>query len=173
MKLFYKNHKKLCVSSLIGFLFIGTVGTLLHFVYQWSGENSVAGLIAPVNESTWEHMKLLYFPALIYFLTEYIFLYKDYPHLLRADLAAVLTGTLLIPVIFYTYTGIIGSHNLTLDILTFLISAAVALYTRCRCLLKLSRRKYTFFYFICVLILGVCFLIFTYYPPAIGLFVSP
>lgn len=173
MKLFYRKHKKLCILSLIGFFWVSIVGTLLHFVYEWSGSNFIIGLFAPVNESTWEHMKLLFFPALIFFITEYVFLHKKYPHLLRADFAGILVGTLLIPVIFYTYTGIIGTHNLPLDILTFLISAAAALSVRCRLLLSDNRKRYTFFYFLCTLVLGVCFLIFTYYPPDIALFVSP
>lgn len=173
MKRFYRKHKKLCISSLIGILFVGTVGSLLHFVYEWSSYQFLVGLVTPVNESTWEHMKLLYFPMLIYFLAEFWFLYRSYPHLLRADLAGVLAGTLLIPILFYTYTGIIGSHNLVLDILTFLISAAIGILIRCRLLLSAGRKRYTFLYFIGVLILGVCFLIFTYYPPDIGLFAIP
>lgn len=39
------------------FIFIAIVGTLLHFVYDWSGQNPAVGIIAPVSESTWEHLK--------------------------------------------------------------------------------------------------------------------
>lgn len=173
MKHFYRKHKKLCLCSLAGILFVSSAGCLMHFVYEWSGRNFVLGLFAPVSESTWEHMKLAYFPMLLFFLVEYIFLYKSYPRLLKADLAGILAGTLLIPVIFYTYTGILGTHNLPLDILTFIISAAAGLYVRCRCVLADKRRTHTFYYFICVLVLGVSFLIFTYYPPDLALFVSP
>lgn len=173
MKLFYKKHKKLCISSLLGIIFIAILGTLAHFFYTWSGRNFIIGLIAPVNESTWEHMKLLYFPMLLFLLAEYLFLYKGYPRLFRADLTGLLTGTLIIPVIFYTYTGIIGTHTLPLDILTFLLSIVLAFYVRCHSLLADGPKKYTFVYFICVLVLGICFLIFTYYPPNIALFQSP
>ena len=38
------------------FIFIAIVGTLLHFVYDWSGQNPAVGIIAPVSESTWEHL---------------------------------------------------------------------------------------------------------------------
>lgn len=193
MKRFYRNHKKLCISSVIGILFVGAAGSLLHFVYDWSGQNFLVGLFTPVNESTWEHMKLCYFPLVVFFLAEYGFLYRSYSHLLRADFAGIITGTLLIPVIFYTYTGVIGTHNLFLDILTFLISAAAGICIRLRLLLSngkkaLSRSTtaapserhalrgalgYTFLLFTCVLVLGICFLIFTYYPPDIALFAEP
>jgi len=61
------NSKKLFIW---GFLFMSVIGTLLHFVYEWSGNNSIVRLFAPWNESTWEHMKLLFFPmlALVLFL---------------------------------------------------------------------------------------------------------
>lgn len=164
-------NKKLLITSALGIIFVCSTGTLLHFVYEWTKENTIVGLFAPVNESTWEHMKLLYFPMLIFFIGEYAFLFRQYPQLLRADFIAILTGTLLIPILFYTYTGLLGYHTLILDIFTFIASTIFAFWVRYRILLSLLRKKHTFFYFICVLVLGVCFLIFSYYPPDIALFV--
>ena len=43
-----------------GFVFEGALGTLLHFVFDWSGGNVAAALFSAVNESIWEHMKLLF-----------------------------------------------------------------------------------------------------------------
>ena len=45
---------------LISFLVISIVGTLLHFVYEWSNHNKIVSLFAAVNESTWEHMMAMY-----------------------------------------------------------------------------------------------------------------
>ena len=194
MKPFNKRNKRLFISTIIGVIFVSAAGTLLHFVYSLTANNSIIGLFAPVNESTWEHMKLLYFPMLLFCAAEYFFLSGHYQRLIRADLAGILAGTWVIPVIFYTYTGILGFHTLALDILTFLFSVLTAFYVRCHSLLlpghientlfdKIFKTKSgakcrglsgpAFFYFICVLITGVCFLIFTYYPPAAGLFVFP
>ena len=194
MKPFNKRNKRLYISTIIGAIFVSAAGTLLHFVYGWTGNHFIVGLFAPVNESTWEHMKLLYFPMLLYCAAEYFFLAGHYQRLIRADLAGILAGTWLIPVAFYTYTGILGFHTLTLDILTFLFSVLTAFYVRYHSLLLPGHIEHTlfdkifktkpgtkcrglsgpaFFYFICVLITGVCFLIFTYYPPAAGLFVPP
>lgn len=63
-------------NCILAFIIIGTAGTLWHFVYEWSGENPIIGAIAPVNESVWEHLKLLFFPSLFYFITE-LFLCKE------------------------------------------------------------------------------------------------
>ena len=58
--------KKLLLYLITGIIFTFLAGTLLHFAYEWSGTNFWVGLFAPVSESTWEHMKLLFFPMLIY-----------------------------------------------------------------------------------------------------------
>ncbi len=60
VKKFYKRY------VVIGFFVVGILGTLFHFVYGWSGQLWLVGLFVPVNESTWEHMKLLFIPMLIY-----------------------------------------------------------------------------------------------------------
>lgn len=64
------------------FIFIAIVGTLLHFVYDWSGQNPAVGIIASVSESTWEHLKLLFMPALLFTLIQEAVIGKDYPCLL-------------------------------------------------------------------------------------------
>ena len=51
-------QKRLLRWELIGFAFTGAVGTLLHFVYEWTGGDPLIAAFCAVNESTWEHMKL-------------------------------------------------------------------------------------------------------------------
>ena len=58
--------KRLNGWSLAGFLAVSVLGTLAHFCYEWSGEKLLVGAFCAVNESTWEHMKLLFFPALLF-----------------------------------------------------------------------------------------------------------
>ena len=53
-----------------GFAATALLGTLLHFLYDWTGQNVFAALVSGVNESTWEHMKLLYFPLFIFALVQ-------------------------------------------------------------------------------------------------------
>lgn len=48
--------------NLFRFIFISILGVLLHFTYEWSGDNPAVGLFSAVNESTWEHLKLIFFP---------------------------------------------------------------------------------------------------------------
>ena len=60
------------LNAVLEFIIVGTVGTLWHFVYDWTGDNHFIGFFFPVNESTWEHLKLIFFPAIIYSVIEYL-----------------------------------------------------------------------------------------------------
>ena len=51
-------------------LFTLIFGTLLHFTYGLSGNNPIVGTFSAINESTWEHLKLLFFPMLIFAIFE-------------------------------------------------------------------------------------------------------
>ena len=57
-------------------IFVMILGTLLHFTYEWFGENLFIASFSAVNESTWKHLKLLFFPMLITIIigTNYAFL---------------------------------------------------------------------------------------------------
>lgn len=49
-----------------GIIFIVVLGSLLHFVYGLSGYWHPIGIIAAVNESVWEHLKLGFWPTVIF-----------------------------------------------------------------------------------------------------------
>lgn len=55
--------KKLKCCTIIGIIFVLVLGTIFHFLYEWTENNFVVGLFAPINESVWEHMKLVFFPC--------------------------------------------------------------------------------------------------------------
>ncbi|MCI6019517.1 MAG: DUF6512 family protein, partial [Clostridiales bacterium] len=83
--------KHLKTNMIIGTLFVLILGTLSHFFYEWSNQNFFVGLVSPVNESTWEHMKLLFFPMLLYALITIPRLGKSFPRIT----SSLLTGILL------------------------------------------------------------------------------
>lgn len=106
-----------------GFLFTGLVGTLLHFVYEWSGGSILTAAFSAVNESTWEHMKLLFFPMFLFSVAQVCVLGKNYPNFLAVRAVSTLAGLLLIPVLFYTYTGVLGFHVMWADAAVFFLAA--------------------------------------------------
>lgn len=156
-----------------GFIFVAIAGTLCHFFFEWSGNSFLVGLFSPVNESTWEHIKLLFFPGLLYiiFLS---FRFKSFcPSLTNALFFGLLLGCLSIPVLFYTYSGILGTNVFFMDILVFLASVAIFFITSWKSLHKEWLNQYEKLLFILIATLFTAFVIFSYLPLPIGLFDDP
>lgn len=97
------------------------LGSLLHFTYQLSGRLTLVGLFSAVNESPWEHLKLYFFPVLLFLFVEWLFV-NDKSALLLAKLTQIVAGMVFIEAFFYTYTGAFGFENLWLDILSFVLA---------------------------------------------------
>ena len=159
--------------TILGILFVIIAGTLSHFVYEWSGNNFILGFFFPVNESTWEHMKLCFFLMLLYSCFMNRKLKDDYPCVTSSLLFGVLLGTFLIPIIFYTYSGILGQNYIFFDIATFIISVLLAFIAVYRLSLSCVLDSFLFWLATLVFLTAICFLVFTYYPPCIGLFAVP
>lgn len=165
---------KLAVWEMIGFFFVIILGTALHFVYKWLGYNRIAGIFSPVNESTWEHLKLLFVPMLLYSTVEYLIIGKEYNGFITAKSMGIVLGILTIVMVFYTYTGIIGEHFLLADILTFILGATVAYTYSWQAINKIQVGTETqVAAVILIAVLTICFSVFTFYPPHIPLFIDP
>lgn len=156
-----------------GFVFVSILGTLSHFFYEWSGGNPIIALFSPVNESTWEHMKLLFFPMLIWALFVPSSLNDSFPCLRSNILTGNIIGTLLIPVLFYTYSGILGFTVTIIDILIFFISVAVAFLFAGRYKKTDSTCENSLLINLMTILFICLFFIFSYYPPELGLFTAP
>ena len=164
--------KNLLRYIIAGIVFTSVLGTLSHFVYQWSGSHWLAGLFTPVNESTWEHMKLLFFPALFYSIFMQYRLKEDYPRISFACPSGILAGTFAIPVLFYTYSGILGENYIALDISIFYLSVILA-FTVMYFLCRSEKTGNPFVPALLVLALALCFILFTFLPPDLAFFLPP
>ena len=162
--------KRLKAYTSAGMVFVLLLGTLSHFFYEWSGSNFIIGLFTPVNESTWEHMKLLFFPALLCSLIMIPLLKEEWPCITSSLFSGILLGTALIPVVFYTYTGILGYHTLPMDIAVFIFCVILTFSSSIRLTLSCRVQDYTLLLFTAVCLFIICFMVFTCFPPDIGLF---
>ena len=165
--------KSAFVLALWGFAVTGLLGTLLHYVYEWTGESAWVAPFSGVNESTFEHMKLLFWPMLLFALASYPF-FRERGDFWCVSLRAVLLGLLLIPVLFYTYNGAVGRSPDWLNIAFFFISLAAAYFYEWRCFQKEAIAcEHPRAAILILAGIALIFVAFTFYPPKIGLFMDP
>ncbi len=156
-----------------GFGFATLAGTILHFLYDWTGGSILVSPFSGVNESTWEHMKLLYWPLFLFALFQSFF-YKEQKNLWCVKLLGTLTGLILIPVLFYTYNGVFGKSPDWINIFIFYISAAAVFLLEWWLFQKNAVFcKWQPLAFAAICLIGVLFVIFTFLPPQIPLFRDP
>lgn len=134
----------------------------------------MAALFSAVNESIWEHMKLLYYPMLTFAFIEHSRWGKDIPQFWCVKLIGTLTGLLLIPTIYYTYTGILGLSADWLNIAIFFFAAAATFYLETKLfmneyLCRIASNKA----FVILCLMGVVFTVLTFATPQIPFFEDP
>ena len=156
-----------------GILFVSVLGTLFHFVYEWSGDSILVGLFAPVNESIWEHTKLIFFPMLLYSFYLNKKLSLAYPCITSAMAAGSLLGVLLIIVFFYTYSGVIGFHTPTIDKSIFYISVIIAFYAVYKWTLSCRANGVHILLQFLQILLIIAYVFFTFFPLDYPLFINP
>lgn len=157
-----------------GFLFTSIFGTFLHFLFDLSGQNVAAALFSAVNESIWEHMKLIYYPMLLFALAEYRFGGQALKHFWCVKLAGMGLALYLIPTLYYTYTGIFGASVDWLNIAIFYLAAGTAYWLENKLFQKefacrMNARVAVFL----IVMIGIVFTVWTFYPPEIPFFEDP
>ncbi len=161
---------------LLGVPVLFLAGTLLHFLYGLTGEAFAAGLFAPVNESVWEHLKLVLWPAVLWwggcFVRQGGARELDAPTWFAAALAALLTAQGTITLLFYFYTGAFGVESLAVDILIFFLAVLLGQLAG----LRLYRRRSSVTWVVpltMLVMLLALFVVFTLAPPDLPLFTDP
>ena len=159
--------------QLAGFALTTLGGTLLHFLYDWTDGSIFVSPFSGVNESTWEHMKLLFWPLLLFAFVQRLF-FKEQESYWCVKLVEILLGLVLIPVLFYTYNGAFGKSPDWINIAIFYITALIVFLfewwaiknNRLEC-------KHPRLAFAAICLIGVLFVVFSFVPPQIPLFQAP
>jgi len=160
-------------TELAGIAFVWIIGTLFHFIYEWSGNSPVIAFMTPINESPWERLKVLFFPVILYALIEFFILGKKYRNFATAKLLGIISGMAFILVAFYTYYGIFGQEILLLDMGIFLLASYLTHSVSCFHCLHRQTRTLPFKLAPAMLaFMVICFVVFTIYPPSLPLFAN-
>ena len=165
--------KRILIWELWGFAVTSLGGTLLHYLYEWLGKPIFIAPFSGVNESTFEHMKLLYWPMLLFGLIQYFF-FRERRDFFCIKLRAMLLGLSLIPLLFYTYNGVIGTSPSFVNIVIFFVAAAAAYIFEARkfilgdIICPHPRTSFTI-----LILIGFVFFLFTFFTPALAIFKDP
>jgi hypothetical protein len=162
------NKKDLFFFELLSTILVIFLGFILHFLYEWTNYNAFVATFSAINESVWEHLKLLFFPILLTILIGNYLFNNNYVCIKSKGLVL---GMIFIIVFFYTYTGILGFNIPFLDISSFIFAVIICeIYTYKKFNNHECNKKIGFIF---LLIFFISFITFTFHTPEIGIFQDP
>ena len=152
---------------------IFVMGSLAHFVYDWSKHNKIIGLFAAVNESTWEHIKIALTPTFLWALYDgFVYGYK--PNYFLAKIISVLALIILIPVMFYIFRAIFKKNYYIVNIGIFYLSIVASQLLFCTIITR-PTQPFIINYLSCIglFIVFGCYMTLTLAPLKTSLFKDP
>ena len=170
---FSLSEKSIFWYELIGMVFIILLGSMLHFTFEWSDNQPLVGVFSAVNESVWEHLKIAFWPAMLYLIFEYRYLYKKSNNFFFAKTLGIYSIIIIIPLIFYSYTAFL-EESLIIDIGSFIFAIIFGQLVSYRLLTsKKFARIFEQISLIALVVLALAFVVFTFYPPEVPFFQDP
>lgn len=157
-----------------GILFTIALGVLLHFLFDMTNQNVIVALFAAVNESIWEHLKLVFYPMFLFAIIQNRFFEQEYEKFWCVKLKGILLGLLLIPVFYYTYTGALGVSADWVNIANYVVSVGIVFLVEIRMFRKgrpciLSSEVAV----VVLCIIAIVFSVFTFATPKLPIFKDP
>lgn len=132
---FKTNNSKFNKYWLLSWICIVIAGTLLHFAYDVANNNLIVGLFTPVNESVWEHLKLVALPIAIFSVIHYILKKQD--KFLVSAISIILASCYILFIHYFCET--LNIKNMTVDILSYIFSMLIAFTYICKTNFKNSK----------------------------------
>lgn len=163
---------KLFLLEIGGFFFIGLIGAALHFTFEMSNYSSMeVAYFSAVNESTWEHLKMVFFPGLVFALIQYTYVRDVVNNYIVAKVAGLIVMPLVITVGWYIYAPILGRSYYPMDLFLFYLAVLIGQVVSYRLLTRPPLgTKYTQAAIVTFFILFAAFSVFTFFPPRMFLF---
>lgn len=168
-------QKRILIFQIIGAIVSIGLGVIFHYTYNWSGKNEIIAAFTAVNESTWEHLKLAFFPMLIMAVVGYFVIGKEANNYIESKAKAIVFAITFITVVFYTYNGVIGKDSKIFNILLFIFSVIIGESIAYINMIKKddSTKESKAFSILIIFALLISFITFTYNTPKLNLFKDP
>ena len=145
---------------------LGLIGSVLHFLFDWTKHNRFVALFSAVNESYWEHIKIAIWP--VFLLQISLFLLGGYqvPSFVPAATVALYSIPVSMVGLVFLYKSVTKRNILWLDISIFFVCIAIAQSIFVLVLEQLEPTAGTLVMAgLFLLGLVVAFLLFTFRPP--------
>ena len=147
---------------------------LFHFLYEWM-PNFLFSILFPVNESIWEHMKLIYsafvFGIIIDYILSKIFKIKI-NNIIFSNFYSSIVSIIIYLIIYLPINKFFGHNTMFAIALLFIIIIVGQII--CYNLMKKENNRLLNNFTIPLIIIGyIAFVLLTYYPPKTFLFIDP
>ncbi len=166
--------RSVIIWQVAGFMFTSVVGVLFHFLFDFTNGNVLAALISPVNESIWEHTKLMFFPMLLFATIQSRFMKEKNINFWCIKLIGIVTAVVLIPAFYYILKSILG---VVPDIVNIVIFFAVAFSGYLLETILLNKNFINCKHNNVVVLILICiiigYVVLTFVPPHVPLFEDP
>ena len=156
--------------KIISVIFIFLVSAFLHFIYDWI-PSFFTSLFFPVNESIWEHNKIIIGSFLILAIIEKIY-YKKGKNVIFAEAISALVCMIIVMLIFTpVYLYILKTNdNMIVTFAIFIIAIIISQIVSYYLLQKEYHPRLEELGVILFVIFFLINIIFTYYPPKLAIF---
>ena len=169
----YKKVRKPENWIISGIPILFLIGSMMHFIYDFTGKFALIGAFAPVNESIWEHLKMLLIPMIcwwcIYYIVNVKKLYINKEKWFYANIISIISSMLVVISFYYTYTGALGIESLAIDIFSLFLGITVGQYLGLHIYKHSNGINYFISIFILILLIAT-FVLFTFNPPHLPIF---
>ncbi len=173
-----KTGRNFAIASILSILVIFSLSGLQHFLYQWTSSNFVA-LFAPVNESVWEHTKLIFYPTIVFWFCQYLAFRKTTDFglsnwILGAALSSVVGIYLVLSNYYLFFKGFSVPESLPVHLVIELIAIIAGQSFGYWALLKMrENKKIGILSLFIILTLTAIFCVFSFLPPSAEMFIPP
>ena len=156
--------------KVISVIFIFLLSALLHFIYDWF-PTFFTSLFFPVNESIWEHNKIIVMSFLVLAILEKVY-YKKRKNVIFAECISSLVCMILVMLIFTPiYLYILKTNdNMIVTFAIFILAIIISQIVSYRLLQKEYNSRWEELGVILFVIFFLINIIFTYYPPHVAIF---
>lgn len=149
-------------------LLLSILGPVVHLYAPLLCRIPVLSVLVPINESVWEHLKLIFVPTVVLACIRYIWTGDLQKGILTTYSSGLWRTFLLMVCGYYSITGILGRMSLWADITLFYVCVIfLTIYIRRN---AGAQKKSSLPGALFLLLLTGCFIWFTYHPSGIGLF---